>query len=133
MNVRVLKNDGFTLIELILVVILVGIVAAVAIPRFADLSDEAHNANTQATSQAFQAATVFVHSAWIARGRSGSTVQLVGATVDVNSAGWPGHNVPPALNNADCVTIWGAILQNAPPSNVGFVAGGDGWGGDWCQ
>jgi len=37
-------QKGFTLIEIVMVIILLGILAAVAVPKFIDLSDDAHDA-----------------------------------------------------------------------------------------
>ena len=54
---RFLKNkQGFTLIELVIIIILLGVLAAIAIPRYVDLRDQAIRASAQATLDAGRAA-----------------------------------------------------------------------------
>ncbi|MFQ5848816.1 MAG: prepilin-type N-terminal cleavage/methylation domain-containing protein [Candidatus Methylomirabilales bacterium] len=54
---RILKNEkGFTLIELVIIIILIGVLAAIAIPRYVDLRDNAVRASAQATLDAGRAA-----------------------------------------------------------------------------
>jgi type II secretion system protein G len=48
------SNSGFSLVEILVVVILLGILAAVVIPRFTDASDDANNAAVATNIDAVQ-------------------------------------------------------------------------------
>jgi prepilin-type N-terminal cleavage/methylation domain-containing protein len=54
-----LRNErGFTLIELVIIIILIGVLAAVAVPRYVDLRENAVMASAQATLDAGRAAVM---------------------------------------------------------------------------
>lgn len=58
------KQSGFTLIELVLVIIVLGILSATAMPRFVNLSDDAKNATYASARGAMQEAVNLVHMKW---------------------------------------------------------------------
>jgi len=60
------KQKGFTLIELVMVIVILGILAAFALPRFADLSGEAEEASVKGAQGAVRSASSIVRSAFLA-------------------------------------------------------------------
>ncbi len=61
------RTGGFTLIELVVVIAVLSILAAFAIPRFVGLEREARTATTLGISGSIRSAATLAHSMWLAQ------------------------------------------------------------------
>lgn len=122
-----INKQGFTLIELIVVIVLLGILAVIALPRFINLQDDGRAAMVSGTGGAFEEAIEMAHMKWQAGGHGGSVdnLDLYGNgdnLMDMNASGWPAQSWPPfeanpQLNNtADCISVWQAVLDENSPT-----------------
>lgn len=123
------KSAGFTLIELIIVIVILGILAVTAAPRFIDISEDAERAAFRGTASAFEAGVELVHLAWLVRG-NGQAVQdlipiddpAVGGDLSVNANGYPADTRGSSLtmnSEGDCLDVWRAVLVSSDADVAG--------------
>ncbi|QYJ99539.1 type II secretion system GspH family protein [Shewanella alkalitolerans] len=116
------KQSGFSLIELVIVIVILGILAATAIPRFLNVTDDAEDASVDGVAGGLATAVSFVRSQWEVDGRNNANVVLDGTQISLDIRfGFPtgltsGSGIVSAtgMTDAACQEVFQNILQGAP-------------------
>ncbi|MDQ7049757.1 MAG: prepilin-type N-terminal cleavage/methylation domain-containing protein [Enterobacterales bacterium] len=114
-----MKQSGFTLIELVVVLVIIALLSAVAVPKYIGLQTSARSASVDGISASFRSAVNLVHMTWFVKGHTTSTSDLQGFgnnDLEINNQGWPtSTSGATTISSAShCVLVWRGILDNAP-------------------
>jgi MSHA pilin protein MshA len=88
------KQSGFTLIELVIVIVILGILAAFIVPRFGALDKQARIAVVKGMAGSLRGAAAVAHGMCLSNPTTGSSVcaspiTMDGTSVALTNTGWP--------------------------------------------
>ncbi|EGR2797166.1 prepilin-type N-terminal cleavage/methylation domain-containing protein [Vibrio navarrensis] len=101
------KQNGFSLVELVVVIVVVGLLAVAALPRFLDVTDAAKKASVEGVAGGFATGVLSARAQWEALARPSVTI-----------GGQDQNNV-----NYDGVDFWLTRSKDASGNDTGFRDG----------
>ncbi|PAR38893.1 MSHA biogenesis protein MshB [Vibrio metoecus] len=129
-------QQGFSLVELVIVIVVVGLLAVAALPRFLDVTDEAKKASIEGVAGGFATGVLSARAQWEAQARptanqypsvnyDGVDFWLTTSDTSGYRDGYPlGLNTdnttyPSSISDQACIDLMENLLQNPP--QVGTV------------
>ncbi len=115
-----MRHSGFTIVELVVVIILVALLVAIALPRFLAGYDKAEAARLETIAGALQNAAHLAKGQWVAQGKPNSVVLRDGRLVNLDpSVGFPVDDRDHAndtfanMGIAECRRVFTALITTA--------------------
>lgn len=128
---KINKQAGFTLIELIMVIVILGVLSAFALPRFADLGGNARAASINGLTGSLKAAANIAHAQQLAGGLASNVSVTLEGTVITMIDGYPtadalGIGLAAQVLGTDYTSTGGGVAAgNAITYSIGGTTVGD--------
>ena len=106
-------QSGFTLVELIVVIIILAILGAVALPKFMDVTTKAQISAVKGAGGGLGAGVALFHA---------NVAGFGDDTVDSNADGWPvstSSGATALTTVAHCAEVWNGVMQGPPTLQAG--------------
>jgi len=106
------QQSGFTLIELVIVIVILGLLAATALPRFSNLTQSARVASLNGVAGSLRSAASIAHATQLVTpgANSNTAVTMDGQSISMAN-GWPtAANVSNVLTDFTGYTFGGGIF-----------------------
>ncbi|WP_458735063.1 pilus assembly FimT family protein [Zobellella taiwanensis] len=120
------KAAGFTLIELVIVIVILGILGAVAAPRFINLQDDAYAANINGLKGSIQSAMTLANTKAILKGQE-KTDKATEVDVDGQKVTFV-YGFPTADDKGIIAMLQDLNVSSAGSTDFRSIDGGDGEG-----
>jgi MSHA pilin protein MshA len=110
------KQAGFTLVELVVVIVILGLLAATALPKFINVTNQARGASVQGVAGGLRSAAALAQSQYVLNGvntatavtMGGTAVTVLSETANVGRGGRPvttAAGITAAMPNPDGFTV----------------------------